>query len=407
MEIQDNNVPINPMMSFSERLDSIFLSILSDGNQERLIRPDLLILEDLKSVLNQYLPDMCCKKVIFTLNTDKQFFGIRVQPILTSSDALDILLTDEKVKLKNYMVELDSKLFNVSLDADELTAYLIHEITSMIGSYNIVDQVRSYVDLSMLTDDSCIKIRDSVNYSQLFIFGLCDTFYKLSSMIFKDPEDLISNIYIQQEKLENSLLSAQDKVNNSIFGFGDAVKEPKIIILQWVFTVYSEVKLNNEYIKDTLRDAMNFTASKLEKEQIERTLKAVDSILSVNEGATLTQIFREGYADALNEISLFKSLKANGLRSIEDAYYELLMRTKSCETEEEAMYVLRGINTRLNILEDYLFNTPDLSDNERKRWELLAIKYRELRNILAKKKIMNKKQYGIFVDYNQLDQLDK
>ena len=82
-------------------------------------------------------------------------------------------------------------------------------------------------------------------------------------------------------------------------------------------------------------------------------------------------------------------------------------RTKSCETEEEAMYVLRGINTRLNILEDYLFNTPDLSDNERKRWEFLAIKYRELRNILAKKKIMNKKQYGIFVDYNQLDQLDK
>ena len=152
---------------------------------------------------------------------------------------------------------------------------------------------------------------------------------------------------------------------------------------------------------------MNFTASRLEKEQIERTLKAVDSILSVNENATLTQVFREGYVDSLNEISLFKSLKANGLRSIEDAYYELLMRVKSCETEEEAMYVLRGINTRLNILEDYLFNTPDLSDNERKRWELIAIKYRELRNILAKKKIMNKKQYGIFVDYNQLDQLDK
>ena len=100
MEIQDNNISLNPMMSFSERLDSIFLNILSSGNQERLIRPDLLILEDLKSVLNRYLPDMSCKKVIFTLNTDKQFFGIKVQPILTSSDALDILLTEEKVKLK-------------------------------------------------------------------------------------------------------------------------------------------------------------------------------------------------------------------------------------------------------------------------------------------------------------------
>lgn len=407
MENKNSQIPLTPtIIDGPERINSIFLNILS-GNEEHLIRPSASILGDLKNVLNGYLQGINCKDIIFTLNTDKPFFGIKVQPVLNSADALNILLTDEKMKLKDYNVELDSKLFSVSLDSDELTAYLIHEITSMMGSYNIVDQARSYIDISLLNDDTYIKIRDSVNYSQLFIFGLCDTFYKLSSAIFKeDPEDLISNIYIQQEKLESSLLSALDKVNNSIFGFGDSVKEPKIIILQWVFTVYSEIKLNNEYIKDTLRDASEFSASRLDQNMIERTLKSVDAILSMNESATLTEVFRSGYADALNEISLFKSLKSNGLRSIEDAYYELLMRAKACETEEEAMYVLRGINTRINILEDYLFNTPDLSDNERKRWELLAIKYRELRNMLAKKKIMNKKQYGIYIDYNKFDELD-
>lgn len=407
MENKNSQIPLTPtIIDGPERINSIFLNILS-GNEEHLIRPSASILGDLKNVLNGYLQGINCKDIIFTLNTDKPFFGIKVQPVLNSSDALNILLTDEKMKLKDYNVELDSKLFSVSLDSDELTAYLIHEITAMMGSYNIVDQARSYIDISLLNDDTYIKIRDSVNYSQLFIFGLCDTFYKLSSAIFKeDPEDLISNIYIQQEKLESSLLSALDKVNNSIFGFGDSVKEPKIIILQWVFTVYSEIKLNNEYIKDTLRDASEFSASRLDQNMIERTLKSVDAILSMNESATLTEVFRSGYADALNEISLFKSLKSNGLRSIEDAYYELLMRAKACETEEEAMYVLRGINTRINILEDYLFNTPDLSDNERKRWELLAIKYRELRNMLAKKKIMNKKQYGIYIDYNKFDELD-
>ena len=82
------------------------------------------------------------------------------------------------------------------------------------------------------------------------------------------------------------------------------------------------------------------------------------------------------------------------------------MRIKNCETEEDALYILRGINTRLSILEDYLNNTPDLSDTERKRWELVATKYRELREQLAKKKIVNKKQYGLFFDYDQLDQLD-
>ena len=94
-------------------------------------------------------------------------------------------------------------------------------------------------------------------------------------------------------------------------------------------------------------------------------------------------------------------MKQNGLRSIEDGLYEFAMRMKNCDTEEDAMYILRGINTRLNVLEDYIYNTPELTDRERKKWQAVANQYRELRVQLTKKKIWKKNSYGLFFDYNQ------
>ena len=70
------------------------------------------------------------------------------------------------------------------------------------------------------------------------------------------------------------------------------------------------------------------------------------------------------------------------------------------------MYIVRGINTRLNILEDYLANTPNISEMETKKWTEVANKYRALRIELTKKKIWDKSSYNIWVDYNKLDELD-
>ena len=71
------------------------------------------------------------------------------------------------------------------------------------------------------------------------------------------------------------------------------------------------------------------------------------------------------------------------------------------------MYILRQINTRINILEDYIYNTPNLSEQEISRWRSVIDDFRALRIELSKKKVSNKPQYGIFVDYNKLDELDK
>ena len=145
------------------------------------------------------------------------------------------------------------------------------------------------------------------------------------------------------------------------------------------------------------------------KYSVNKTLVAINRIGAeiLSESANLSRTLDSTGYGKLLETSLFASLKKSGLRGLEDALYELTIKVKNCEEEDEAIFILRGINTRLSIIEDYIYNTPDLSDNERKKWTLIAMKYRELREELAKKKIGNKKQYGLFFDYSQLDQLDK
>ena len=154
------------------------------------------------------------------------------------------------------------------------------------------------------------------------------------------------------------------------------------------------MKHNSRLVKDTLRDAKSFTGSRLIKSEIDKTIDAVDNINNqiVIEGATLNEHFDKAHISSVNELSLFQSLKRSGLRSIEDDLYEFTIRMKNCE---------------LNILEDYLTqNADNINENERKHWQAVANQYRNLRNELAKKKIGNKKQYGIWFDYDKLDQLD-
>ena len=284
---------------------------------------------------------------------------------------------------------------------------ILYEISSML-SPNTITAVRDLLHLYVLSDNSVISIRDSINYYQLMIYAIKDTMYKVSSLLFKeDIEDLFANNTVQELKLQDSLVSAQEKILSSAFGSSDSVRSPKTIILQYVFMVYKDISHNARLIKFDMQDAIDFTASILIKAEIEKTLKALDRIGNTIAESTmpLTELIDKNVS-AVNEISLFKSLKQSGLRAIDDDFYEYAIRAKAAEDEPEAMSVLHSINTRLSILDDYVDNTPDISDYDKKKYEKLADKYRSLRDYLAKKKIINKKQYGVFIDYSQYDHLD-
>ena len=392
-----------------EKLESVFVNILYLKPEDRVVAPNMSNLADLRTIINSIFDENKCLDVLYTLNTDKQFFGIRINPAMSASDATVILSTDEKVRLVNYQIEFDSKLFDIGLSGDELVAITIYEIASMMDNTEIFDNLRALIDCNVVTNDDVISIRDSVNYAQLIIFAIKDTMYKLSSMIFKDePEDLLANPATAATETGESLLSAREKIISSISGLGDTFRTPKPVILEWMFLMYRDMKINSGIISDTLNDAKAFTASRLEIAEIDKTLDAVnriDNSIIESKNIDLNHFFEKKHLSSLNEISLFKSLKKNGLRGIENELYEYTMRVKNCTDADDAYLVMRGINNRLGVLEDYIYS-EQLTDSDRRHWEEVAQAYRDLRVVLSKKKLEGK-QYGLFFDYNKLDELDK
>lgn len=391
-----------------EKLESVFLNILYLKPEDRIITPDMSILEDLKAAINNVFDDNHCINVLYTNNTDKQFFGIRINPNMSPSDAAVILTTDEKVKLNKYQIEFDSKLFDIGLNETELAAVTVYEISSMMDDYDIFDKIRLEVDKIMLKNEDVVRIRESVNYAQLVIFAIKDTLFKLSSLLFvENPDDLTMNTSIQACNLESYVVSARQKIDSSMQGLGESLRSPSAVILNWMFTMYRNMNIYSGVVKNTLKDSRDFTASRLEISEIEKTLTSIDRIEGnvLEESVSLNEFFEQKNVSSLNEFSLFKSLKRNGLRGIENDLYELALKVKNCTEPTEAYGIMRSINTRLGILEDYLA-TEAMNDNERKHWEYVCNQYRELRIALSKKKFKDR-MYGLFIDYDKLDELDK
>ena len=354
---------------------------------------------EIMKVLNNLFEDYSCGNVIFTHNTDKIFFGVFVDPTIMDTDINKIVLGNEPVQLTRYTVEIDTKIFEY-VDATATTCYIIEEIASIMDT-NTIENVRGILDLILAGKDDHIEIKQSIYYSQIFTFGIKDTIQKVASLIYKPVDAVGNNIYTQTFDFKDILVDTLTKVKNVVFGDIDATTAPKLGVLQWVLNTYREIGINNTAFEDVLKSARVITGSVLLQKEIDKTIKSI--------GRATTEVLSESAVlfEAFKGFSLFKGLKQNGLRSIEDDLYEYRVRIKNCEDQDEAMYILRQINTRINILEDYMYNTPDLSEYELNRWRAVSDSFRELRIELTKKKLGNKSQYGIFVDYNKIDQLDR
>lgn len=360
---------------------------------------------DLKNGLNSLFPYKCIE-VFCTPNTDKPFFGVIVDPVIDKGKLFNIIANDsKKVEIKKYKLEFDSKLFGIGLSPEELAALIVFEISSMMNN-KYIDDIRSIINLKMIALDTSISLRDIVNYYPLIILALKDSLYKLSSIMYKNDLRDITDI-IREQNLIDFLASAREKIYLSPYDVGTIFTAPKLDLLEWVLGIYTNIVYNSFEIKTILEDLKSASGSCLKTQEIDNVIDYISTAKIEDNDKDICDFIDKRNVGPVLEISLFKNLKRNGLRSIEDSLYEYSMMIKNCETEDDAMYIMRCIGTRLNILDDYIYNTPDMNPREKEHWEMVANKYRELREILVRKKIANKKQYGLFFDYDQLDYLDK
>lgn len=372
------------------------------GNIRESQSPTLL--DELLDMINQIFPKVSCVNVSYTKNMDMLPFGIMVIPILSAEEINQILLNGDDVKVTKYLLEIDSKIYEYGLDDDEILSMIIYNIYHMTNDYSPVMQLRQSIDQYFADHGTSLHIRESIKYQDILAFGLIDTLVKFTNCLYLD-NDVITDAYLAELELEDSFVSALGKLFNRIPDYTESIsRSPKLIILDWCFTIYDDVEHTRIRAIKQLTRSKELTGSGLYKRIIDRAIHDLNTIDTDSD--YLTESYNETVVTEGKKGSLFSQIKYNGLRGIEDDFYEYIVRARNAETEEEVMYALKQINVRLSILDDYIRNEP-LTDEEKKRWSDLYNKYSNIRDEIANKKVYNKKNYGIFFDYNQLDKYDE
>jgi hypothetical protein len=336
-------------------------------------------LNKLKNELNKFFTKIKCKGVIYTNNTDKLFFGMRVYPVIDSSTVMDFL-GDSKTKVFDYyFVELDSKLFDpvLNLNNRELTAILLHEVGHIVNDTETIDEVRKQIDMYMLKSGDTISFNTSKGYRELLAYALKDSVFKIGSIFSKIGNDeLIADSFVFACGYGPDLESGMVKITRSANYLNKAI-DNRLITLAWVLRLKNEFNVRRIPAIKTLNKAKYLTASELEAKEINYASNILSRMNDPVSEATV-----DGMKDRFSK--KFSSFKLKGVRSIIADGYELNVRLRCAESEEDLLYIVRTLNTDIAILRDYL--TEELTDDEREE-ALKALQYMyDLRENAAKKK---------------------
>lgn len=347
-------------------------------------------LNELKRQLNKFFKGSECKDVIYTQNTDKFFFGMCVMPVIKPNDAVAILGDpDERNKyiIEKYYVEIDSKLLELGMSTKELTAILLHEVGHLVNDSIPAVTVRNIVDNFLANTDGSFIVQKIDAANALLAFGIKDAMRKLTSIFYVGKDEIIADEFTVACGYGRYLESAFDKI---IRKSGKINKDTtnKLVLLQWTLRIYSSLKTRRIALLHALKRGRLGTGSSLEKREMENMIRYINTI---------------NPADLISESAIgkllsnkYKDFKFKGIRALEDDLYEYSLRCKNVNDEEEAIAIIRQMNSRISMIDDYLM-TEKLSDAESKRWHELSSKYRMLREELAKKTTYSEKFYGLFV----------
>ena len=354
----------------------------------------------IKDGLNKFFTDMRCNEVKYTVNTDKEFFGIVIKRYFNYLERKYIVNGSQYDQGRpEYMVELDSKLVE-RLTPNEILALLIYEINHICSKSGLEKCQNIFYYYSMKSGIS-MNHENFLKYPSLFTMVAEETIRVINSVFDKMYYELVlPDDVIRAYGLSDAFDSALEKVKLTHSQMFAGEMQPNLVILQWYFNIMDELYDMEKSIIYTLRKTVEYIGSTYIKKSILEAVKQLgDKFESSSERKykALTESSKE-------KRSLFSQMKFNGLRSLEEDVYEYNMRIKNIETENDAILLMRQINARLQMLEDYLLN-EDLSEKERKRWSSLLDKYTRLRDELSRKTVYKQKMYGLFVDYNALQKM--
>ena len=351
-------------------------------------------LESLRKELNKFFKDSNCKEILFT-RSDSLFFGMCVYPIITKELCVEILQDEKPVRFDQYAIEIDSKILHPSLDITprEMVAMILHEVGHIVNDPNPVNEVRKAIALQLTKSGDSLNIPKTAQYYTIISYGIKDTIRRLTSMffIYKNGE-VLADEFVHMCGFGDNLNNIFDKICKS----GMKINEPtanKLVSLAWTLSVYKQVKLKRIPALKLLNKMKSITGSLLEKREmeiIENAIKTIDDA-NIQECCDITNkdnyyIFTEDKKEIKQSkyAELRKAATLKNIKKFEQDVYEYKMRIRHIADEDDAYYLMRMINTRISVLEDFLEHER-LSEHEHKRWWKLLDQYYSLRDELSNK----------------------
>ena len=358
-----------------------------------------------RDALNKIIDNKAnCVNLIYTVNTDKLAFGCVVMPRFRGEEVNNLLISGDHIRIQDIEVEIDSKLFDYAFTDEQIAMIILYNICHMVNDHNPTARVREAIDTYLMNHDTQLVIKDSIQYQPIMTLGICDALVQFTNCLYLDTE-IESDPFLENLGFEENFGDTLATLFQVIPGASAEInRRPRLNMLDWALRLYVDVKKERIPAIHLLIKCIDICGSTLYKNKFQTVINCLHKI-------DTDSYVQEAYNEFLNESkknrkSLFSQIKYNGLRGIEEDFYEFMVRARNAETEEEVMYALKQINVRLAILDDYLRN-EEMSDADRQRWTNLYNKYVAIRDEIANKKVYNKRNYGIFVDYNRLDELDK
>lgn len=359
------------------------------------------VLRNFAYELNMFFRDVKCEGVLYTNNTDLDFFGVYVQPVLKEKDVYPLLISDYTTTIEKYYVELDSKLFNplLGLTNREILAIILHDIGSMINSSGPIDRAVKEIDLYLDTTNDVLRTTDNVNYVAILTFGLKDLLHKLTSIF---TADLTSNVAIDDFIMScgfiNELNSAISKLKK--FGYLNMFSEggsPSAIIA-WTIRIYNDIKGQRIRTIRLLRKAASYTPVRLVKREMNHMITALSRI---DDSSILESVFDDV---KMKYQSMTKKFTLSSIKDIEEDYYDYAVTLQNVNDEDDALLLLHRINSRMSVIDGILNDdNPQISDRERKAFADLYERYNKLRNDVVTKKVYKRNYRRIYVNYGEDD----
>ena len=354
------------------------------------LKTDENAVNEIKNHLNLFFKDSECRSVIFTENQDKLFFGVIVYPWIELEDADNILLEVYPKRIDQYTVEIDSKIFDMMLDATtkEIAALILREIACVINTSEPVIKTKDAINEFLCKKNKEIIISKSVQYRELIAFALMDTIHKFSSIFYTNiKDDYIADEFSIVCGHAAVIESMVEKLNKS--GFIVDNYNHKLVVLEWALDLYTDVLHQRIRALETIEECIAMSPSTLEIRALKNIAREIQKI----DDSTLITESGESFKD------IIKGMRLRGIQHLEDDLYEFNIRMKTANNEEDARLLMREINNRMAILMDYITH-EEIPEADRDKWLKLYDKYASLREKLSNKPITKFKYMNLWVDQN-------